>query len=320
MADSKAEELLPIALLQKKLCLPYNTITMKITDLLEKDRDKLITELAAAGTADKAVRVLENEMDKLLLKHNEQCESDRERESAAFMMQAVRLSLPLIDSSGDIKVWERGGGNTDEGGSFKISFLVLFILGLALSVFGFGPMFFEAFVSADANARNDVILHGGATITGLICLYFAGYMYRRPKKAGKKEHQVEIRIDANKIYRNFRTAILSIDQSLEEIAAAERWSKRDQAGSIDGRTVTSSELDLFSDLLAAAYSGDPDFALEKIEQIKYFLHKQQIEVVDYNSETAKYFDLMPGTSAVTIRPALVAQGGLLRKGLASTGR
>ena len=293
---------------------------MKMTDLLEKDKDSLITELAAAGTADKAVRVLENEMDKLLLKHNEQCESDRERESAAYMMQAVRLSLPLIDSNGATKVWERGAGRSDEGGSFKVSFLVLFILGLALCVFGFGPMFFNAYVAAEEKLRNEVLLHGGATIVGLVCLYFAGYMYSRPKKEGKKEHQVEIRVDANKIYRNFRTAILSIDQSLEEIGAAERWSKRDKAGSIDGRTVTSSELDLFSDLLAAAYSGDPEYALEKIEQIKYFLHKQQIEVVDYSSETAKFFDMMPGSKAATIRPALVAQGGLLKKGLASAGK
>ena len=64
---------------------------MKMTDLLEKDKDKLLTELAGAGTADKAVVVLENEMDKLLLKHNESCDSDRERESAAYMMQAVRF-------------------------------------------------------------------------------------------------------------------------------------------------------------------------------------------------------------------------------------
>ncbi len=291
-----------------------------MTDLLEKDKDSLITELAAAGTADKAVRVLENEMDKLLLKHNEQCDSDRERESAAYMMQAVRLSLPLIDSNGATKVWERGAGRSDEGGSFKVSFLVLFILGLALCVFGFGPMFFNAYVAAEEKLRNEVLLHGGATIVGLVCLYFAGYMYSRPKKEGKKEHQVEIKVDANKIYRNFRTAILSIDQSLEEIGAAERWSKRDKAGSIDGRTVTSSELDLFSDLLAAAYSGDPEYALEKIEQIKYFLHKQQIEVVDYSSETAKFFDMMPGSKAATIRPALVAQGGLLKKGLASAGK
>jgi hypothetical protein len=146
-------------------------------------------------------------------------------------------------------------------------------------------------------------------------------MYSRPKKvSGKKEYQVDIRIDADRIYRNFRTAILSVDQSLEEICAAERWKAREKAGSIEGRTVSQSELDLFSDLLAAAYSGDPEYALEKVEQIKYFLHRQQIEVLDYSKENAKYFDLMPGSKAATIRPATVAQGGLLKKGLASTGR
>ena len=294
-----------------------------MTDLLEKDKDKLLTELSAAASAEKAIHVLENEIDKLLLKHNEQCETDRERESAAYMMQAVRLSLPLMDSNGKIKVWESGGHKDDEdnGGSFKLSFLVLLIIGIALCVFGFGLLMMDAYLAVADNARDQVILHGGATIVGLIALYFSGYMYSRPKKVkGKKEYQVDIRVDADRIYRNLRTALLSVDQSLEEICAAERWKAREKAGSIDGRTVTQSELDLFSDLLAAAYSGDPEYALEKVEQIKYFLHRQQIEVLDYSKENEKYFDLMPGSKAATIKPAMVAQGGLLKKGLASTGR
>ncbi len=294
---------------------------MKMTELLEKDKDKLLTELSAAASAEKAIKVLENEIDKLLLKHNEQCETDRERESAAYMMQAVRLSLPLIDSNGKIKVWESGHrSDEDTGGSFKPSFLILLIVGLALCVFGFGPLMMDAYTAAAANARDQVLLHGGATVVGLIALYFSGYMYSRPKKAGKKEYQVDIRIDADRIYRNFRTTILSVDQSLEEIRAAERWQAREKAGTIEGRTVSQSELDLFSDLLAAAYSGDPEYALEKVEQIKYFLHRQQIEVVDYSKENEKYFDLMPGSKMATIRPAMVAQGGLLKKGLASNGR
>ena len=295
---------------------------MKLTDILEKDKDKLLTELSAAGTAEKAVHVLENEIDKLLLKHNEHCETDRERESAAYMMQAVRLSLPLMDSNGKIKVWESGQKTEeDTGGSFKLSFLILLLAGLALCVFGFGQLIFEAYIGAEETARDQVLLHGGASVVGLIALYFSGYMYSRPKKvSGKKEYQVDIRIDADRVLRSFRTAILSVDQSLEEICAAERWSAREKAGSIDGRAVSQSELDLFSELLAAAYSGDPEYALEKIEQIKYFLHRQQIEVVDYTKENEKYFDLMPGSKASTIRPAMVAQGGLLKKGLASTGR
>lgn len=284
-------------------------------EILEKDKDRLLTELSAASSADKAVHVLENEMDKLVLKYNEQASGDRERESAAYMMQAVRLSLPLIDSAGRTKVWERGS-DPDEGG-FKISFIILIIAGIALCGFGGYPLLMAAFKTAEAGVRSQMLLHAAAVAAGAIAMYFAGFMYSRPVSTGKKEHRVEIYVDAEKIYRHFRTAILSVDQSLEEIRAQERWSEREQAGNIDGRPATTPELELFSDLLAASYSGDPEYALEKIEQIKYFLHKQQIEVVDYSKETAQYFDLMPGTKTATIRPALVAQGGLLKKGLAS---
>ena len=93
-----------------------------------------------------------------------------------------------------------------------------------------------------------------------------------------------------------------------------------EAGEIDGKPATSSEIDLFSDLLAAAYSKDAEYALEKINDVKYFLHKQQIEVVDYSDATKQYFDLMPGKQVTTIRPAMVADGKLLKKGLASTGK
>ena len=96
--------------------------------------------------------------------------------------------------------------------------------------------------------------------------------------------------------------------------------KREQAGNIDGRPAMTPEIELFSDLIAASYSGDPEYALEKLDEIKYYLHRQQIEVVDYSEKTAQYFDLMPGTNAGTIRPALVADGALLKKGLASTGK
>jgi hypothetical protein len=296
---------------------------MKMTEILEKDKDKLLTELSAAATAEKAVSVLDKELDKLLLRHNEQAGSDREREAAAYMVQAVRLSLPLMDSNGKTKVWESGTEAKEEvDGSFKISFMLLLILGLALCVFGAGPMLMEAFIAAEDKVRDTVLLHGGAVVAGMVCLYFSGYMYARPKrkKASKKEHQVEIRIDADKVYRNFRNTILAVDQSIEEIRYAAQREEQEKAGTIDGKEVTQSELDLFSDLLAAAYSGDPEFALEKVEQIKYFLHRNQIEVVDYSKDTAQYFDLMPGTAPATIRPALVAQGGLLRKGLAAKGR
>ena len=88
--------------------MPYNYNVMKFVELLERDKQNLLTELAASKAAEKAVRVLENELDKLLMTYNEQADSERERDAAAYMMQSVRLSLPLIDSVGETKVWETG--------------------------------------------------------------------------------------------------------------------------------------------------------------------------------------------------------------------
>ena len=295
---------------------------MKMTDILEKDREGILSGIAQAGTAAKAVTVLENETDKLLLKYNDQCESDREREAAAYMMQAVRLSLPLIDSAGKTTVWEKGTDKQDKGEKGKLNLpFVLLTLGAVIHVaYGLVPLVVAGVVNAGEEYRTQLLIRCCFVIGGMIMGFFAGAMQRRTEKKSAKEHQVEIRPDADKIYRNYRAAIYSVDQSLEEISAAERWIKRQKAGNIDGRKATTPEIELFSDLMAASYSGDPEYALEKIEEIKYYLHKQQIEVVDYSKENAQYFDMMPGTQAGTIRPALVADGQILKKGLASTGK
>lgn len=289
---------------------------MKLIELLEKDKENLLTELSASKTAERAIRVLENELDKLLLLYNENCSSERERDAAAYMMQAVRLSLPLIDSNGETKVWETGYVNSSKS-RFSFLSLVLIIAGVVLCGLALFPLI--SYV-VNAGSKVDYLKTLGMVLLGLVSAVAAGVMMRGsgPKEPRRSQH-VETHVDAGKIYRSFRNALLSVDQNLDEIRAMQRWDKRDEAGRIDGHPVSSSELDIFSDLLAAAYSKDPEYALEKIEEIRYYLHKQQIEVVDYSEETAKFFDLMPGQRTGTIRPALVADGSLLRKGIASSG-
>ena len=53
---------------------------------------------------------------------------------------------------------------------------------------------------------------------------------------------------------------------------------------------------------------------------QYAANKQQIDAVDYSEANKQYFDLMPGKQGGTIRPALVSDGKLLKKGLASSGK
>ena len=297
---------------------------MKMIEFLEKDKDRLLTEITAGKTAERAIKTLENEVDKLLIQYNEQCGSDAERNTASYAMQAVRLALPLVDSVGETKVWEQGE-DPEEKPKTKVSALavILAVFGIALCVIGLIPLMKD---NVNAGLKTDVLTAGLLILGGAILIFLAGMRTGRPKKTRKKKkikektRQVDVFVDAEKVYRAFRQAILSVDQSLEEVQAAERWSKREQAGTIDGRAATGPEIDLFADLLAASYSQDPEYALEKIAEIKYYLHKQQIEVVDYSEETRQYFDLMPGSKRGTIRPAMVADGTVLKKGLASAGK
>ncbi len=291
---------------------------MKMTDLLEKDKSNLITELSNAASPEKAIKVLENETDKLLLRYNEKCSSEAVRDAAAYMMQAVRLALPLIDSTGKTKVWEHEQ-KKESSGKNTVGILLL-LLGLGLAVYAMLPLIMAGVQASDAVTHRELATRLISMLAAICVSYAGGTLMNRAAGKGSREHHVEIRVDADKLYRYYRTVLLSVDQSLDEVSARERWDKREQAGTIDGRPATTPEIDLFSDLLAAAYSGDPEYALEKIDSIKYYLHKQQIEVIDYSESTRQYFDLMPGSSAGTIRPAMIADGTLLKKGLASTGK
>jgi len=292
---------------------------MKITELLEKDKDRLLTEISSAGTAEKAIGILEKETDKLLLTHNDRAGSDAERNAAAHMMQAVRLSLPFIDSLGGTKVYEQEIGKKASSKT-PISVILLVIAGIVLLAYGLVPLILLGINEAGTTAaRNDLISRGVAILMGAAALFLSGSIQGKPTGNRKKEYHVEQKVDADRIYRNYRTIMISVDQSLDEVRLQEKQDKKEQAGKIEGRDASSAEIELFSDLLAASYSGDPEFALEKIAGIKYYLHQQQIEAVDYNEDTAQYFDLMPGASAGTIRPALIADGKLLKKGLASKG-
>lgn len=290
-------------------------------DLLDKDKSNLITELSSAALPEKAIKVLENETDKLVLKFNEQSGSERERETAAYLMQAVRLALPLIDSTGTTKVWEHDKDQKKaKSSSDKISVpsALLMFAGIILCIYAMFPMIIAGMEASEPATTRELVIRMIAVFGGLAAGIVGGLLVRRGPVRTAKEQQVEIHVDADKLYRYYRTVILSVDQSLDEVGARERWDKREQAGNIDGRPATTPELDLFSDLLAASYSGDPEYALEKIEAIKYYLHRQQIEVVDYSDSTKQFFDTMPGSKAGTIRPAMVADGNLLKKGLAST--
>ena len=79
-------------------------------DYLEKDREQFTSDLERAKNPARAREVLEKELDRLLYQYNAQDISEKSRTAAADMVAAARMAVPLIDSVGETKVWERETG------------------------------------------------------------------------------------------------------------------------------------------------------------------------------------------------------------------
>ena len=77
---------------------------MKMIEYLDRDREQVMTNLRAVSTPADAQKILEKEADRLLLQYNEDCASVRVRDAASGMVQALRSSVPLLDTMGEPRV------------------------------------------------------------------------------------------------------------------------------------------------------------------------------------------------------------------------
>ena len=71
-------------------------------------------------------------------------------------------------------------------------------------------------------------------------------------------------------------------------------------------------------LLETAYASlDTDESRQSVSDIKCYLHKRGIEVVDYSDETNMYFNRMPASRTCTLKPAIVKNKVALIRGMAA---
>ena len=57
-----------------------------------------------------------------------------------------------------------------------------------------------------------------------------------------------------------------------------------------------------------------------INEARFYLHGKHIEVLDYSEDNKVWFDRIPSSEQGTLRPALVSDGHVLMRGLASSSR
>lgn len=296
---------------------------MNLLEMLESDQEKILSGLAQAKTPDRAQKVISSEFDRLLYQYNENCGSDRLKESAAHMLQTARSASPLADSVGETKVWEHEE-TSGKNGKKKISFLFWIFLIVGIGAAAYALIAFET--AEHSITLSDLRIVLAAAAASLVFLFLAGLFLARPQKAGKKkskdkkkEQQVEVFIDSDKIYNCMHTMMIVIDKNLEEVQAELEWEQKHKASSDAENASLLNDLEVYAGLLEAYYSKDGQVALDRIADLKYQLHHSGIDIVDYSKENENYFEIMPSMNSGTLRPALMKDGILLKKGLAAGG-
>ena len=314
---------------------------MKMIDYLEKDRENVMSGLRAASTPADAQKILEKETDRLLLQYNEDCTSVRMRDAAAGMVQALRSSVPLLDTMGEPRVWHRdgsGGNGAGTGSGSKNLSHILLGIGIVMTVAAFAV----PALTAGGTAAMGALLKGlFLPIAGGGCMYFAGKISATETRigigstknagsgsAGAPAQRIEITIDPEKLWSSLRGAVMVIDRNLEIAGEEEKYAlQKELSAAVGAKGISAEEIELFSGLLEMADADSPQMAAD----IRYFLHKKNVDVLSWSAQNAAWFEMlpsMPGRTAVsksdsakedavmTIRPALAQDGKLLKKGTA----
>ena len=314
---------------------------MTLQTLLEQNRERLMSAVNGADTVS-AVRVLNSELDRILYTFNDQEENAEVRAAAGSMIQVAKASCSLADSAGETKIY----GRTEYGEAaaakrklptWVLLLLIIGLIGAAVTVIGVQILASSvASHSADwqsAGLPSRYLLAAVPLLTA-VAFFLAGIQLKRGEKTSKETLHAEAKIDGAKVYNHLLSMMLVMDKCLEDIRIsakqAEKAQLREQASAMDP-----AELELLSQMLENAYGrrGEDGQADEEISQIRFYLHKKNIDVVDWAADTVKqsaskedgtaaksgWFDMMPAFRSGTIRPALSCDGKLLKKGLASAG-
>lgn len=287
---------------------------MNLQSCLEKDRERFLASLKQASTPEKVIPLIESEYDRLLYEYNEQCEDDYERRCAAMILQTARMAAGLVDCLGDIKIWEQGGKLlNDEKKKISLPAILLLLAGVVLACasllyFGGSDQVLEKSFSMPAAAI--------AFIAGLVCLFFSGLFFRKKTKAvySEKQLKAEPHISAEKIYRVMHGVLLVADRNIADALSAKRM---DEEQKMQDPSESKADLAFYSDLLEASLARDGEYALDQVSKVPFYLHQKGIEAVEYSDDVRSWFDVIPGERHETIRPALVKDGRLLKKGVVS---
>ena len=291
---------------------------LSLVTLLDEDKEMVMANLARDPSLAAARTTMEKAVDRLMYRYTEACDDAAVRDSAQHILQAVRNTLPMMDTAGEVRAWNLQSTTSKNAltlGPMALALLaggLVLVVGAILGVLIGGKL---TGVLAFVEAMLPAALGCGA-------LYWAGVQSARPATRKRPQEEsaevrTEVMVDAAKAWHCLRGAVLQADGQLEGIREAnavlkQQASRTEAAGNQDPKA-----LDLFAELLETAYAAGDDGARESASAIRFYLHNAGIDVVDYVPGKESWFEFLPASKPGTMRPALASEGRLIKKGLAS---
>ena len=121
-------------------------------------------------------------------------------------------------------------------------------------------------------------------------------------------------VDADAAVRMLRGLCQAADVCVSDLALLEK----DAGMARLTGTADDAMLDLLTALMEAKASGRGDLALRSLSQAEQYLHGLGVELIAYDAAHAQLFDVLPTMGeARTIRPAMMKDGKVLRRGVAA---
>ena len=288
-----------------------------LLELLEEDREMILAGIARDRSPAAVQATLEKALDRVMLRASERFEDAADRESAQLALSSVKSALPLIDSIGEVRRWQRQAGASERRRAGALAWVAL--AGGALLVAG------AVLGLAFAGGRLGVLAPVKALVPaalGAAAVFWAGTRFAKPARPSEPERadvRDEYLVDPERLWHRLRGAVMVADGAVEGLRGRRQARERqtDRTAQAAG-PLERGQVELFSGLLENAYAQDGDVAREMAESIRFYLHGAQVEVVDYEKGREAWFEFLPAQRPGTIRPALVSGDKLIRKGMASS--
>ena len=277
---------------------------MTFFEIYKSRRDNLVSRIRESKSLYETGSVISEVFETMQYQYLSQEGNVSLTETLTDLVNMAKTAFPLLESVNKYKLWEDAEKAPAKKKSPLGGFIAL-LIGVAL-IFG-SLMYYMFLYNVPLEKMKNTMIFMAA---GCFVILVAGFMLFFRRKV-KMKASVEISADADDIVKRLEDMVKHIDTMMEKEKQAQK-----QQQALMETAINADEATLFSYLMEAKMSADPDFALEQLDEVERYLAKQDVLLVNYIKGNERYFDFLEGEETKTVRPALVRGGEVLAKGLA----